>query len=83
MLLILTGWFCLPAAGPDGSPRYLAKDEDREEAGSPDTLGCVRAGLALHLANGVGWGLIAAREGAMAAVARQTWVQHPNIRILG
>jgi selenocysteine lyase/cysteine desulfurase len=69
---------------PDGSPRYLANDEEREEAGSPDTLGAVRGALALHtLKSGVGWAAVGAREAAMAAVARATWAAHPNIRIVG
>ena len=67
----------------DGSPRYLANDEEREEAGSPDTLGAVRGALALLLARAVGWGAIAAREGAMASVARATWAAHPCLRVVG
>lgn len=68
---------------PDGTPRYLANDEEREEAGSPDTLGAVRGALAMHLARGVGWASIAARESAMADVARRAWAAHPNIRVVG
>jgi tRNA 2-thiocytidine biosynthesis protein TtcA len=31
----------------------------------------------------VGWGAIAAREGALAAAARAAWLRHPRVRILG
>lgn len=50
---------CLPA---HSSHTYLKNAEEREEAGTPDILGSLRAGLALQLKHALGSGLIAAAE---------------------
>jgi tRNA(Ile)-lysidine synthase TilS/MesJ/selenocysteine lyase/cysteine desulfurase len=67
----------------DATPRYLGNDEERESGGSPDVLGAVRAGLALHVASLVGWPRVQERETALGIVARELLSQHPNIRVLG
>jgi len=33
---------------------YLTKIQEREEGGTPDIVGCVRAGLTMQLKNAVG-----------------------------
>jgi len=67
----------------DGTPRYLANDAEREEAGSPDLVAAARASMAFHVMRSVGLPAVAAREGAMATAARLEWDAHPRIRILG
>jgi selenocysteine lyase/cysteine desulfurase len=68
---------------PDGTPRYLANDAEREEGGSPDLLAAVRGGLVMHTLNNVGWGEVAAREGLLANIARARWSALPNVHLVG
>ena len=67
----------------DGTPRYLANDAEREEAGSPDTIAACRGALAMRLVAAVGYDVISERESAMAAAIRSAFASHPLIRILG
>lgn len=63
--------------------RYLADPEHREEAGTPDIIGSIRAGLAFQLKEQVGASVIAAREGAFIQRAIDRWSAVPGIGILG
>ncbi len=65
------------------SHRYLADVEHREEAGTPDIIGSIRAGLAFQLKEHVGASVIAAREGAFIQRAIDRWNAVPGIGILG
>jgi len=67
----------------NGTPQYTADDADREEGGSPDVLGAVRAGMVWHVMRNVGLAEIAHREAAIAAAARRAWRAHPAIRLVG
>ena len=58
---------------PDGTPRYHANDAEREEGGSPDTVGAVRSALALRTLRSIGHVALEAREAALSAVARAEW----------
>jgi selenocysteine lyase/cysteine desulfurase len=63
--------------------RYLADVEHREEAGTPDIVGSIRAGLVFQLKGAVGEGIIAEREHAFIGRAIARWEQVPTIGILG
>jgi len=67
----------------DGTPRYLANIEEREEGGTPNITGSIRCGLVMRLHSAVGPGLIRAREAASVAFAAKRWERHPNIVLLG
>lgn len=63
--------------------RYVGDIERREEAGTPNVLGDIRAGLAFQLKADVGADAIAAAEQRMVARAMAAWRQNPAIEILG
>ena len=63
--------------------RYLQDVETREEGGTPDIVGSIRAGLAFQLKQAVGPDLILRRETAHAAAAIKALGRHPRLRILG
>lgn len=63
--------------------RYLADIEHREEAGTPDIVGAIRAGLVFQLKERVGADVISAREHAFITRAIERWAQVPTIDILG
>jgi selenocysteine lyase/cysteine desulfurase len=63
--------------------RYLDDVEHREEAGTPDIVGAIRAGLVFQLKGQVGEAAIAAREGSFIARAIERWEGVPQIGILG
>jgi hypothetical protein len=63
--------------------RYLADIEHREEAGTPDIVGSIRAGLVFQLKSAVGEDVIADREHSFIARAIDRWEQVPDIEILG
>lgn len=66
----------------DGTPTYLQSEEQRNEGGTPDILGSIRAGLALHLASrGVGYSAIKRKEQEHLLVAHRRLEAHPNIRL--
>ena len=62
---------------------YLPDIEHREEGGTPDIIGSIRAGLIFQLKEAVGADAIAAREHDFVRRAIDRWDQHPNIEILG
>ena len=63
--------------------RYLSDVEHREEAGTPDIIGSIRAGLVFQLKEAVGAEAIHGREEAFVKRCLQRWRAHPNIVILG
>ncbi|EER07280.1 conserved hypothetical protein [Perkinsus marinus ATCC 50983] len=63
--------------------RYLDDFEEREEAGTPDILGCIRAGIVYHLHRTIGIEKIAAAEHKMADHLYKRLQSHSKIHILG
>ncbi|MBX2798232.1 MAG: aminotransferase class V-fold PLP-dependent enzyme [Myxococcales bacterium] len=62
---------------------YIADVEHREEGGTPDILGSIRAGLVFQLKEAVGADVIRAREHDFIRRAIARWGAHPNLRVLG
>ena len=62
---------------------YLSDVVAREEGGTPDIIGAIRAGLVFQLKEAVGTDVIQACEERFWKRALESWSQHPNIRILG
>lgn len=62
---------------------YLPEVEHREEGGTPDIVGAIRAGLVFQLKEAVGVETIEARERAMVRRAIDRWSQCPELQILG
>jgi len=62
---------------------YDTNIEAREEAGTPDIVGSIRAGLAFMVKKTVGEEVIHHIESAYAKRAIETWSKLPNIKILG
>jgi selenocysteine lyase/cysteine desulfurase/tRNA(Ile)-lysidine synthase TilS/MesJ len=67
----------------DGHPRYLANIEEREEGGTPNIPGAIRAGLVMRLHSAVGPSFIRSREAATVAFASERWRRHPSVVLLG
>ncbi|GAB1609960.1 hypothetical protein Ahia01_001281900 [Argonauta hians] len=65
------------------SHRYLHEPEMREEGGTPDIVGSIRAGLCMQLKLAVGTDFIAEREACLARRAAESWKGHKNLVILG
>ena len=63
--------------------RYLDRIEEREEGGTPDILGAIRAGLVFQLKQAVGVDTILTQERAAIARAIDAWSQEPGIEVLG
>ena len=63
--------------------RYLDCPIHREEGGTPDIVGAIRAGLIFQLKESVGHEAIRAAEESYIQRAIQKWSKHPNIQILG
>ena len=63
--------------------QYLTDPVAREEGGTPDIIGAIRAGLAFQLKTAVGTDLIGAREEWFWKRALASWRQNPRIQILG
>jgi selenocysteine lyase/cysteine desulfurase len=63
--------------------RYLDEVEHREEGGTPDIVGSIRAGLVFQLRTAIGLDLIRAREEAFIERAVAAWRDEPNLEILG
>tara|TARA_R110002073_G_scaffold245044_1_gene407323 strand:- start:21178 stop:22863 length:1686 start_codon:yes stop_codon:yes gene_type:complete len=68
--------------GPD-EHRYLDDPAHREEGGTPDIVGAIRAGLVFRLKDTVGAALIHEREQVLLGRAIERWNKNPNIQILG
>lgn len=62
---------------------FVADAERREEAGTPNIIGDIRAGIALELKSSVGAEEVERREGAIVAKAMQAFLAEPAIEILG
>ncbi len=62
---------------------FLPEIEHREEGGTPDIIGSIRAGLIFQLKEAVGVAEIRTREARFVKQAVATWDGHPNIQILG
>ena len=73
-----TVWYVNPDAH-----QYLADAEQREEGGTPDIVGSIRAGLVFALKEAVGGEEIRRRESALIDEAIRRWDAHPAIEILG
>ena len=63
--------------------RYLADAEHREEGGTPDIIGAIRAGLAFKLKNDVGADVIREKEHDFISRAISAWSKNPNIELMG
>jgi selenocysteine lyase/cysteine desulfurase len=63
--------------------RYIDDPEHREEGGTPDIVGAIRAGLVFQLKENVGAEDIFAHEKEMARRAVEELGKNPNINILG
>ena len=61
---------------------YSASLAAREEAGTPNVLGDIRAGLAFAVKDAVGCDFILARDKELARMAFAAWDGHPALRIL-
>ena len=62
---------------------YLTDVEHREEGGTPDIVGSIRAGLVFQLKQAVGVDEIARREAGFVREAITIWEAHPNLMVLG
>jgi len=62
---------------------YSADLAAREEAGTPNVIGDIRAALAFLVKDAVGEAEIAAREAQFVALAWSAWGRNPQIEILG
>ena len=62
---------------------YLTNPEQREEGGTPEIIGSIRAGLVFQLKTAVGAEHIEALEADFLARAAASWRENPNIQILG
>jgi selenocysteine lyase/cysteine desulfurase len=65
------------------SHRYLEDPEHREEGGTPDIVGAIRAGLVFQLKRAVGEDVIREREERFIHRAIASWDANPNLMILG
>ncbi|MBT2773157.1 aminotransferase class V-fold PLP-dependent enzyme [Halomonas sp. ISL-60] len=63
--------------------RYVRDVERREEAGTPNILGDIRAGLAFRIKQSVGVEVIESREQALVAMAVARWQKVANVTLLG
>ena len=62
---------------------YLTDPTHREEGGTPDIVGSIRAGLVFQLKSAVGVDLIREREERLWRRALDAWSAHPGIEVLG
>ncbi len=62
---------------------FLTDVEHREEGGTPDIVGSIRAGLVFQLKEAVGVPAIKAREDRFVRRAIEAWDEHPNLQVLG
>lgn len=63
--------------------RYLDVIEEREEGGTPDIVGAIRAGLVFQLKQAVGEATILAHERAAIERAVTAWRDVPGLEVLG
>jgi hypothetical protein len=62
---------------------YVADIEHREEGGTPNIIGSIRAGLVFQLKEAVGIDVIREREESLVRRAVASWSANPAIEILG
>ncbi len=62
---------------------YLDELEEREEGGTPDIVGAIRAGLVFQLKQAVGVDTILAHERAAITRAIDAWRDEPKLHVLG
>lgn len=62
---------------------YLADPVHREEGGTPDIIGAIRAGLAFRVKGAVGDEVLHRREAELTRRAFDAWAGNPNLHILG
>ncbi|MEA1902969.1 MAG: aminotransferase class V-fold PLP-dependent enzyme [Actinomycetota bacterium] len=62
---------------------YIADQEHREEGGTPNIIGSIRAGLAFRLKGQVGTDRIRNLEHGFIRRAIEAWSEEPNIDVLG
>lgn len=85
------GWRSCPTAPGGGTVRFVSpwghaysdSIEAREEAGTPNIIGDIRAALALLVKEAIGCDRIAARDEALRERALAAWREVPEIEILG
>jgi selenocysteine lyase/cysteine desulfurase len=63
--------------------RYLADVAHREEGGTPDIVGAIRAGLVFQLKSAVGADVIRAKEEGFIRRAIEAWRDEPDLEVLG
>lgn len=62
---------------------YSTHAEDREEAGTPNVVGDIRAALAFAVKSAIGTDFMTARHADLIARARAVWDTIPGLRIVG
>ncbi len=62
---------------------FIADIEHREEGGTPEIVGSIRAGLVFQLKAAVGIDAIVEREESFVRRAIAAWADHPHLTILG
>ncbi len=62
---------------------YLPSLAEREEAGTPNVVGDIRAALVFMVKAAVGVEVIAARDAELAARAEAVWSANPDLELLG
>ncbi|MFV0307582.1 MAG: aminotransferase class V-fold PLP-dependent enzyme [Desertimonas sp.] len=80
-----------PAVPGGGTVRYVSPwghdflddVEHREEGGTPDIIGSIRAGMAFRLKQAIGVDTIAATETRHLRAALDRWREHPRLELLG
>lgn len=81
----------VPSVPGGGTVQYVSEDhhvylddiEHREEGGTPDIVGSIRAGLVFQLKEAVGTDAIRALEERFVHAAVHRWEDHPAIEVLG
>ena len=63
--------------------RYSPRIEDREEAGTPNILGDIRAGLAFLVKEAIGADFLASRQAALTSRGLAFFRAQPDLRLLG
>ena len=69
--------------GPEGYSVFDPNPEHREEAGTPNILGAIRAGVVFELKRAVGAHTIGELEDQYLRRAIASWRRNPNLRVMG
>lgn len=80
----------IPVVPGGGTVFFVAEDnhsfiydaEEREESGTPDLLGCIRAGLAVRAMSLLPNDLIRSAESKLSEIMLRVWRSNPAIRLL-